>query len=205
MYIQRLHSSASDNVKTLEEALGVHTLLEKSQRDVLRILELSNLSPENRKTLDETITAVAFWRAIDLDTELIDGLVSSGNIEIIQNYELQAALVKSSTSAKTLNSQLGHFRLWYATLQPNFLRIIGIRTYLDSTTDIDAFSPGGVQSAMETFYLDAPDLLPQSAELKSILSVMLATRTNFRTMLEEHITQARSVELQLSSELARLE
>lgn len=205
VYIQRLHDSTSDNIKTLDEALAVHTLLENSQRDVLRILGLSDLSPENEKTLSETITAVAFWRAIDLDTEFIDGLVSSGKIEIIQNYDVQAALVKSSKSAKTVNSQLAHFRLWYATLQPGFLRIIGIRTNLSSQIGLDSFSLEGVESALEKFHLDRPASLLQSTELKSILSVMLAARVNFRTMLEEHITQARSLEQQLALELARLE
>lgn len=203
-YIERLHVYADQNVKTLEQAASVHTSLLDSQIKVIQLLSLPELDEDQSNLLASNILSIAFWRAIDLDTGLIESLISSGRIELIRNNALQEALIKSSTSVLTLNSQLDHFRGWYSDLQPNFLNIIEVVMQVDSLSSVDATSTAEIQRLMNGVSLGDDEKLLASKELKSIIFAMTACRSNFRTMLLGHLEQARETEKLLASELKKL-
>jgi len=202
-YIMRLEANTIENIKTLEEAVKVHSALEVSQRKVLRLLSLPELNETEGRELAENIIAIGFWRAIDLDTGLIDSLIASGKIDIVRNQELQTALIRESTSNRTLNSQLDHFRRWYAGLQPNFLSIIGLTFDLKALKHVDATTVSGSRDVMAIAKLGDERKILESLELKSILSAMLATRSNFKTMLLSQLKRTRSTRELLTAELAR--
>ncbi len=180
-YIERLVESTERNISTLDGAISTNQSLLVNQLDVYRIQTTKSLSTDEESRLRKQMVAMAFWRAVTLDSGLLDTLTTSGDLTMIRNETIQDQITELRAGIRDLDRQLDYYRGWW-------LEILNVELLEGKL--IASIEPGGnvfsggltpdeVQRSLNHYALSADIQTLQSDRMISNSAAMLGPRTNF--------------------------
>jgi hypothetical protein len=180
-YMERLLESSERNISILDDAISTNQALLALQIDTYRLQTKVNLSPEEEDRLRKNAMAMAFWRAVTLDSGLIDTLTTSGDLKILRSEQIQDGLTELRAGIRDLDRQMEYFRGWWLEILESQIREGELIASFESggTVFASGLSPEEVMLSLKHYSLSADVPYLQDKNMISRSVTMLAPRTNF--------------------------
>ena len=206
IHLERLEQALDSNVDQLEKAIALQSALLENHARVIDLLKKGSWIETEDQFVRDNIVKITFWRAIDFDLGVITSLTSSGEINLIQNTDVQEAAFRILASDATLDSQLDYWRNWYVDWFFGFTSAIGVDIDTDrlhyGETDVRTLS--GVEKLAENILVTAPKDQLTSKVVRDTYTVAFPLRGNYLAHLRLFLKQIKETRELVAEERARL-
>ena len=206
IHLERLEHALNTYVDQLEQAITLQSALLDNHARVLGLLKKDQWTETEDQFVRDNIVKIAFWRAIDFDLGVITSLTSSGEINLIQNTDIQEAAFRILASDASLNSQLDYWRSWYLDWNYGFASAIGLDIDTDRLdySETDVRNLRGVEKLLENILVTAPKDLLTSKAVRDTYAVTFPLRGNYLAHLRLFLKQVLETRELVAGERARL-
>ena len=207
IHLERLEHALDANVDQLEQAIDLQSALIENHARVAVLLKKNHWTETEDQYVRDNIVKITFWRAIDFDLGVITSLTSSGEINLIQNTDVQEAAFRILASKATLDSQLDYWRSWYLDWFSGFVSAIGVEIDTDRLDygETDVRRLRGVEKVAENILVTAPRDQLTSKVVRDTYTVAFPLRGNYLAHLRLFLKQIQETKELVAGERARLD